>query len=441
MRPEMNDSELYRLEQRLRKAVESRQPSAPARLVDFVETVPVQSRPANRIELALGRPRVRRGALALVAAAAVVVAVAGSAVLVAYRQLPGAASDSPQVRDGWEWQATDGTVHVAELPVAHGYIATCGRQVDRQLVDQTLCSSADGLHWSTPADPEIVSLDGDGPFLPLNWVVRNGTYIATSSPGIAGESRGPATRLWRSTDGVHWAMVTLPPVLTERSMSIGQVVSDGFLAEVLSDRPEGGLKAELFISSDGLSWSKVSDMPFDLSTPDAQSYYAPTVAGLYTAGTRRDGAGIGTWRTTNGRTWDEVTLPQGYDQVAMIVELPDGSLRGIASQFDGSDPSVLVASTDGLSWQIEPTGLVGSVDVLLRTGDRLLASVSSAAYAVPNRVWQSDDWGETWRPLLDLTGSPVSGTMGVLGDRVSLADTDWIARWLLTPVEPATSQN
>ena len=433
MRPEMDEFDVG-MEQRLRNVVVDRQSRAPGRLIDFVCTVPASRRRAGRVELALERPRVRRSLFALGAAAAVVVAVASSAVLVSYRY--GTASGSPTpagiVSDGWAWQATDGTLFLAASKVPNGFVAECGGRSSQSFVDETLCSSKDGLHWSYPPDPAIVSVAGTEPFLPQQIFVRKGIYLATSARA-SGEHSGPGRTLWRSTDGVHWAQVDTsasPGPMSE--VNVMSIAPDGFMADVMMG---SGTETGMFLSPDGIAWSKASDLPFDTGGAGSGYYIGPTMtAGLYAAGVGADGTTGPTWRTTNGRDWQVVNMPTGYSQLNSVVTLPDGSLRGVASTFDNSAPNVIVDSADGLTWRIDSTGPTGSVDMFVVVGDRMVAYVSTSNTG-PHQILQSDDWGKTWRPLLDLSGQPVVGSVATVGGRLEIQDTDLATHWLLTPVQ------
>jgi len=438
MRPEMDEFDVG-MEQRLRNVVVDRQSGAPGRLIDFVDTVPASHRRAGHVELALERPRVRRSIFALATAAAVVVAVASSALLVSYRHGSAAASPTPAgiVKDGWAWQATDGTLFVTAAEVPNGFVATCGRNSGQQIVDQRLCSSRDGLHWSDPPDPAIVSAPGTDPFLPQEILVRNGIYLAGSSRG-SGEFQGPARTLWRSTDGVHWAEVDTsasPGPMME--VNLMATVPDGFMAYVMMD---SGTEMGMFVSPDGIAWSKASDLPFDAGSAGVGYYIGPTTpAGLYAAGTSAGGAIGPTWRTTNGRDWHVAAMPAGYSQLSSVVTLPDGSLRGVASTFDNSAANVIVDSADGLTWRIDPTGPTWSVDMFVVVGDRMVAYVGSTPYTGSHKILQSDDWGKSWRPLLDLSGKPAVGSIATIGGRLQILDTDLTTHWLLTPMQESAA--
>ncbi len=431
----MNETEAIELERLLRDSVARHRPAAPDALLEFIETVPTRERQSGPIGRIFGGRMARRGVLGLAAAAAVVVALVGSAALMSSRKPSVPASEPANVSDGWQWQATDGTEYTAALAVPKGFIGICGHNSGQTMVDEILCSSPDGLHWSAPADPAIVSIEGDGPFLPISFLVRDGTYLVVSARG-SGEHQGPATTLWRSTDGVHWSAVTLAPELAQTDIHLASVATDGFLALGTWNGTE-----EMLISADGLTWSKVGDMPYDVAVVGGPGEsWTPRASSLYVTGPRPGGTEIGTWMTTDGRRWQDVRMPAGYTQVQPVA-LPSGGYLGLGSSYDGAMPNRMISSTDGLAWQLDPSAPAGSVDQLFLVGDRLVAAVSATPYDGLYKVLQSLDWGKSWKPLLDLSGQPVSGTIGTLGGHLEIMGADHIAHWLLTPVtaNPAAS--
>ena len=120
----MDEVEEGRLEQRLRRSVAGHQPAAPEWLVGFIETVPARHRTAGRLALAFDRPRVRRGALATVVVAAALLAIVGSATLVAVRNGQNAEAGHAVTRenlmsDVWDehWSGSTKTLdmHVSSL--------------------------------------------------------------------------------------------------------------------------------------------------------------------------------------------------------------------------------------------------------------------------------------------------------------------------------------
>jgi hypothetical protein len=434
----MNETEATELERLLRDSVASHRPAAPDALLEFIETVPTRERRSGPIGRILGGRMARRGVLGLAAAAAVVVALVGSAALMSSRRPSVPATESLPTSDGWAWQATDGTSYMAALAVPNGFIGTCGHNSGQTIVDEILCSSPDGLHWSVPADPAIVSVEGDGPFLPIGFLVRDGTYLVVSLP-VSGESTGPATTLWRSTDGVHWSAVTLAPELAQTEIHLAGVAPDGFLAVGTRNEPGSPPTEEMLISADGLTWSKVGDMPYDVAVVGGTGeFWGARTPSFYVTGPRPGGTEIGTWMTTDGRNWQDVRMPTGYTQVLETAALPGGGFLGLGSSFDTATPNRIIRSTDGLAWQLDPSGPAGSVDVLGLVGDRLVAVVSTSPDEGPYRVLQSLDWGKSWRPLLDLSGQPVSGTVAPISfpGHFGIMGPDMIVHWLLTPVTP-----
>ena len=429
----MNETEATELEHLLRSSVAGHRPAAPDALLEFIEAVPTRERRSGPINRILEGRLARHGILGLAAAAAVVVALVGSAALMSPRKPSVHANEPANVSDGWQWQATDGTSYMAALAVPKGFIATCGRNAGQTMVDQVLCSSPDGLHWSVPADSAIISVDGGGPFLPIGFLVRDGTYLVVSMP-LSGEHQGPATTLWRSTDGVRWSVVTLAPELPQTEIHLAGVAPDGFLAVGTRNGTE-----EMLISADGLTWSKVGDMPYDVAVVGGTGeFWGARTPSFYVTGPRPGGTEIGTWMTTDGRNWQDVRMPAGYTQVLETVALPGGGFLGLGSSFDTATPYRIIRSTDGLAWQLDPSGPAGSVDVLGLVGDRLVAVVSTSPDEGPYRVLQSLDWGKSWRPLLDLSGQPVSGTVAPISfpGHFGIMGPDMIVHWLLTPVTP-----
>ena len=433
----MDEVEEGRLEQRLRRSVAGHQPAAPEWLVGFIETVPARHRTAGRLALAFDRPRVRRGAFATVVVAAALLAIVGSATLVAVRNGQNAEPGAPSLA-GWTWQKADGTNVNRPYQVANGYMGSCGQ-------DATLCTSPDGLHWTTPADPSIVAVDGGAYFVP-NTVARiGGIYVATSesssmaNPSCAPDALtcSPTTVMWRSADGLHWNQVD-SPTLSGLTLFDVSSLSGFFVAYTASVPDETGWA---LTSTDGAAWVRASRLPVQ---PGISSSGA---SGVQVGSTNAQ------WRTLDGKNWTQMTVPAGWT-VGVVYAIPSGGFVGLGmSQSQSTNSYQIFTSPDGLTWRIDAGDLQGVPLALDSVGGRLFADVSASplnASAYPDsstlanafEIWQSADWGRTWQPLLDSSGNQMSGLVTTVGGRLFISSADpavvsWRIAWVGTP--PAMS--
>ena len=407
MKADMNELEMTQLEQRLRRSTAGHRPPAPETLVDFVETVPVRHRPAGRIALAADRPRVRRSLFGVAAAAAVVVALAGSAALVSLRTgQPGTgASPSAQV---WAWQPVEKGVAPLGFKVskvAHGYIGACGPSDN-----EVACTSRDGVHWASPADPAILAIDGGDASVSAEQVQKvRGAYVAWVWPP------SPKGRLLRSTDGVRWTYMPAPDVSASLTADGATYVWFGALADRYFvvygyTSPAQGFA---MTSTNGVTWTPAT------SLPDAPEQVASGAAGVYLTGATSPKR---TWRSTDGETWTQVGIPED-DLPGSAVRLADGTYLA-ATLKDGT----LVRSTDGLAWHADRGNLVGYVQSLVLVGDRLLAGVypnpvSESKLETDPLISQSQDGGRTWTPVAGPDGRQLAGSVLTFGDSAGVWDT------------------
>ena len=227
----MDETGTTELEQLLRDSVAGHRPAAPDALLEFIETVPTRERQTGPIGRILEGRMARRGVLGLATAAALVVALVGSAALMSSRKPSVPAAESLPTSDGWQWQATDGTPVRGGRGGTNGFVATCGHYSGQgTMVDEILCSSPDGLHWSVPADPAIVSVEGGGTFLPIG--------LSRPRWHIPGRVHGPLRR----TPGSRHHLVAVDrrrplerggpahPELAQTEIHLASVAPDGFLA-------------------------------------------------------------------------------------------------------------------------------------------------------------------------------------------------------------------
>ena len=430
----MDDIELAQLEQRLQRSVVGHRPDAPDSLMRFIDAVPAGERAGRTAELvrpgpALG-PRARRSFFALATAAALIVAVVAGLGLVALRNGQFGAGPQGFSNGGWTWQRADGTIVSRAYPVANGYLGVCGANQD-----EALCSSPDGLSWTTPADPAIVAVEGSGRFLPMSIAHQGGVYVAigmqvyvastatptpigTPSDGSTAPAAPSTPPIWRSTDGVHWSQVD-SPAFSGLTVSSVAGLATGFVALTVSFSPDETGVA--FTSTDGLTWTRASQLPVQ------PGVIASGAAGLYIGSM----AGTGeTWRTTDGKTWARAQLPAGVTLGDSFALAGGGFIgNGMSTSPDGYP---ILRSADGLTWTVDQGDLVGKPLGLVAVGDRLIADVSPSALtasAYPDastfaskafQVWQSVDGGRNWQPLLDASGIQISGRVQSFGDRLAV---------------------
>jgi hypothetical protein len=447
----MDDIELAQLEQRLQRSVVGHRPDAPDSLMRFIDAVPAGERAGRTAELvrpgpALGQ-RARRSFFALATAAALIVAVVAGLGLVALRNGQFGAGPQGFSNGGWSWQRADGTVLGVTFRVTNGYLGVCGAEPD-----QTLCSSPDGLNWTTPAEPAIVDVEAGGQFLP-RWIAQRGgvyvafgmlTYVASTatptpivapSDGSTASAAPSTTPIWRSTDGVHWSQVD-SPAFSGLTVSSVAGLANGFVALTVSDPGESGLA---FTSTDGLNWTRAGQLPVQPQRT------ASGEAGLYIGSTAGSGE---TWRTTDGENWERVQMPVGVT-LGVAYALSSGGFvaNGLSASTNGYE---ILRSADGLTWTVDHGDLVGVPLGLVVIGDRLVANVSpmqlnSSAYPDAStftskafEVWQSIDGGRTWQPLLDASGQQMSGMVESLGNRLAVFTPQydpvaWKIAWVGTP--------
>jgi hypothetical protein len=329
------------------------------------------------------------------------------------------------VRAEWTWHEGDGTQFQSPIAVPGGWLATCGTPGAWELVDAALCSSADGLHWTKPAQPGFVEAQGSDPFWPIHAVQSGGVYVAFSLSRpipFAGEGT-PA--LWRSTDGHKWTELD-PPAFAGYQINEVGMLGDRFVTVGTSADGSSGV---VLGSSDGLTWSNVGD------TPESPNGWSTTAFGLVlSAGV--NGVG-GSWVSTDGASWVRATMPAGVTNLGgSPVRLADGSYLGVGFDFSSATHDTLMRSTDGIAWTAVPTpaGRPMSFD---QVGGRLILTMSLGANnEAPYVVWQSSDGGQTWQSLPDPDGFPVDQITPCFGNGVTITYGDVPKTWIGTPVAP-----
>lgn len=441
MKPQIDELELAELEARLRKSVVGHGPAAPAELLSFIDAIPHGNRFSGSRTL-VGHPHVHRSFAALATAATIVVALVAGATLVSMRAGRTPMAGGPDAA-GWTWQRGDGTSVFQIGRVANGYVGRCGLTSG-----DGLCSSPDGANWTSPADPRIVVIDGAGPFIPQDIVRLGSVYLAinigtglVAQPGdssgaspaspilatptpilatptppeavrsLSIDAAGPTDSLWRSADGLHWSRVDGLALDGLSPTAVGRIPGAFVLAAIASPEQPGWA----LTSSDGITWTKASRMPVVATATAAGS----AVDGLWVSSTGNGASGVW-WQTPDASTWTQTILPADVVQLDAAFTLRDGEHVGL---FVGSSSSEIARSADGVAWKVDRGDLAAPAVTLCRLGDRLVAANRQDEGATSMRgsyVWQSDDGGLTWRPVLDPSGNQVVGLIQSAGDKLSV---------------------
>jgi hypothetical protein len=467
MRLDVDEREFEDLEIRLRRSAAGHRPAVPDELMRFIDTVPDSYHRRSRLATAIALPRLRAGfAVAATAAALIVAIVAGMALVSVRNGQPGASIDpeAPVTGSGWTWQRADGSVLGGidivgglgsalqpAFQVANGYVGLCGAGGD----NETLCTSSDGLRWTSPADPKIVVVAGGGQFLP-NDIVRSGSVLVALGQGERSDMSG---LLWRSTDGLHWSEDDSPTLYGFSGQTIG-VLAGGFAMIGNMSGDIGGWPRWVMTSADGLDWVRSSQLPVKPRT------FGVGPMRLFVGGSA--GATTEVWQSLDGTEWTRVDMPAGITPVREYtlsgggfvgsgwVGTSQGDANTLANTFLASH---LLRSADGVSWQIDDDGIPGEAGNLVAAGGRLFANVSVpyTATATPTyapyspewmaqmyAIWQSSDEGRSWQPVADGTGRQMSGLLSEMGGRLTVSTWNadapgWGLAWVGTPSSPPAS--
>jgi hypothetical protein len=188
-------------------------------------------------------------------------------------------------------------------------------------------SSPDGLQWHEESNGIAA--------LPVNGLFADPVGLIAFGDGVA-----------ETSDGLNWQHGDLPGVV----QSI--VRHDGLLVALTREATSAGVgRAEVFVSHDGVHWTRTADLGLEVDPGGAAltSWHGALWATTYAAGPERAST---VWRSTDGAHWtsDATSAPPdtSFDTLT-----PVGRYL-VATGFEtGSRPGAWV-STDGSTWIPRP---------------------------------------------------------------------------------------
>jgi hypothetical protein len=219
--------------------------------------------------------------------------------------------------------------------------------------------------------------------------------------------------VWTSADGVAWNRIVSPGVFggipspvtgTDANQAMLDVVDGpmGLVAVGWVDVRTGDLDPPIWVSTDGLAWSRVTGNPDAFSPGPSIETITTGGPGYVAAGS--DAAGHATiWVSPDGVAWTRIdqSLGDGYaaSVITDIAQIDSGLVAvGFADpewqQFPTGRP-LAWTSRDGLSWdQVELGSEAGTLWAVAGTGEAALAvgntSHNSAAWiTLDGKMWSS----------------------------------------------------
>lgn len=467
----MNEKDL---EERLRGVVDGPQPSAPPSLHAFLRSLPEAHSTPRRMPLVWLRsaagtlrgsvsvaPAARRAQLAFAVSLALVIGLAGGALLMSARQhpvpaaLPSIAASTPTSTPrrsldhspsyypfilghigGFNWSgilsSEDGNdtealpVSAVEM-VGGGYIG-----ISSDMYGQNgLVFSQDGIFWNwdppTEVDPSGVTL----------------TSIASDDRGrlvVVGAAQGQGAtkdgRIYTSTDGHTWTPVPAATALfggtAIRTVAYGPA---GYVALGWNDNDPASRTVREWVSTDGIHWNAMSGVPI----VGPWGFVIWTTSGYLLSGTAQQASADQPpiWTSSDGHSWRRASSSDGKGSlvgpiISATVEA-NGRVIAVARSTDGSGNELIFADKgmqDTLNtWALLPssTDIAAFMEVASIRGSKVTSDTGFETYshllvatsaASAGHVYVSIDDGTTWSiasGLSSFDGAPLGQALLQLG--------------------------
>ena len=252
-------------------------------------------------------------------------------------------------------------------------------------------------------------------------VKRGGTYVAV---GYEAASQGRDAAVWTSSDGVEWTRVASATFGGPGDQQMNRVTWDGSRFDAVG---YAGSEAALWRSSDGTTWSPV---------PPQASFQPPSGFMRMRGVAERNGTLVAVgyqsrgginepaaWVSSDGLTWqrvsDDPVFAASGSQLAAVSTGPDGFVVIGYDTVDGRQRAAAWTSPDGRTWLRAPAAQAAfdsrdpqEAFVVTFTGGQFVAGGTDGDRAA---IWTSTD-GQSWTESSDVAAfASASGSLAIQG--------------------------
>jgi len=291
--------------------------------------------------------------------------------------------------------------------------------------------SADGLTWTKGQPLDVKGLDA---WEVVAGLVEGPAGILAYGHGELATCGGPTTynSLWLSKDGLSWSRIDKSTYTYIDAGSSGYVATD--------------YSSDIWVSTDGVAWKTVNMATAGTKgiLVDGATAFAGGFVVAASVPVPAEGCGKGTspktpslWWSRDGSTWSRDALSPaltGSQASASVQRINDNTLLAVGTTWGKVETSRAWTSTDGRVWTSDPDPQVFSNNLLTNGAYGLLVSnpengkVSVWGFNRDQRLVALPQTGDL--PTAPLTDGnlPVLGSAGLM-----VPNTDGTRFWLGTP--------
>ena len=291
--------------------------------------------------------------------------------------------------------------------------------------------STDGLTWTKGQPLDVTGLDA---WEIVAGVVEGPAGILAYGHGELATCGGPThyNRLWVSKDGLSWSRIDKGGFTYIDAGSSGYVATD--------------YSSNIWVSADGVAWKAVNMAKAGTKgiLVDGVTAFARGFVVAASVPVPSEGCGTATapktpslWWSQDGGTWSRDALSPvlvGSQASAGVKRISDNALLSIGSTWGTSETSRAWTSTDGRVWTVDPDPQVLTNDLLTNGAYGLLVSspengnMSVWGFDGDQRLVALPQTGDLPTAPLNDGNRPVLGSAGLL-----VPSTDGTRFWVGTP--------